>query len=213
MSQQKTWQKRVPGLAERSWDVAAIRDRLNNLRQNGFSPRYADWDAVQANHDDVLDRVQLRAEEYEYLTHSCAKGAALALMEEFGLGNWVLTRALSPFPGFGMTGGICGAVTGSLIALGLFLGSDDPEDYEGTGRTMTAARAFIARFKEELGTIMCPELQEDVIFGRYMDPRASQENFAAFQKAQGYEKCALLPGVGARLAAEVMMAGDGPDQS
>jgi hypothetical protein len=30
------------------------------------------------------------------------------------------------------------------------------------------------------------------------------------QKAQGYEKCAMLPGVGARLAAEVMMAGDGP---
>jgi len=94
--------------------------------------------------------------------------------------------------------------------LGLFIGSDDPEDYEGTGRTMTAAREFIARFKEELGTISCPELQEDVIFGRYMDPRASQENFAAFQKAQGYEKCALPPGVGARLAAEVMLASGGP---
>ena len=213
MSQQKIWQKRVHDLAERSWEVAAIRDRLNNLRQNGFSPKYADWAAVKANHDDVLDRVQLRAEEYEYLTHSCAKGTALALMEAFGLGSWVLTRALSPFPGFGMTGGICGAVTGSLIALGLFFGSDDPEDYEGTGRTMTAAREFIARFKEELGTIMCPELQEDVVFGRYLDPRASQENFAAFQKARGYEKCALLPGVGARLAAEVMMAGGGPARS
>jgi hypothetical protein len=59
-----------------------------------------------------------------------------------------------------------------------------------------------------LGSIMCPELQEQVIFGRYLDPRASQENFAAFQKAQGYEKCALPPGVGARLAAEVMLAGD-----
>ncbi|MEE4261239.1 MAG: C-GCAxxG-C-C family protein [Desulfobacteraceae bacterium] len=213
MSNQKKWQKRVSDLAERSWEVAAIRDRLNNLRQNGFSPKYADWAAVKANRGDVLDRVQLRAEEYEYLTHSCAKGAALALMEEFGLGSWDLTRAMSPFPGFGMTGGICGAVTGSLIALGLFFGSDDPEDYEGTGRTMTAARDFIARFKEELGTIMCPELQEDVVFGRYMDPRASQENFAAFQKAQGYEKCALLPGVGARLAAEVMMAGGGPARS
>jgi hypothetical protein len=53
---------------------------------------------------------------------------------------------------------------------------------------------------------MCPELQEDVVFGRYMDPRASPENFAAFQKVQGYEKCALLPGAGARLAAEVILA-------
>ncbi len=52
---------------------------------------------------------------------------------------------------------------------------------------------------------MCPELQENVIFGRYMDPRAGHENFLSFQKARGYEKCALPPGVGARLAAEVIL--------
>ena len=205
-----TWQNRIPQLVDRDWDKETIRKRLENLRQKGSGPKELDWTAMQANSLEVLDRIQLRAEEYEYLTHSCSKGSALALMEEFGLGNWTIVRAMSPFPGFGMTGGICGGVTGSLAALGLFFGSDDPEDYEGTGRTMTAARNFIARFKEELGTIMCPELQEDVIFGRYMDPRASQENFAAFQKDQGYEKCALPPGVGARLAAEVMLASDGP---
>jgi C_GCAxxG_C_C family probable redox protein len=190
--------------------VDAIRTRLSNLRQNGFGPKKLDWAALQASRHELLDRVQLRGEEYEYLTHSCSKGSALALMEEFGLGNWAIIRAMSPFPGFGMTGGICGGVTGSLIALGLFFGSDDPEDYEGTGRTMTAARVFISRFKEEMGTIMCPQLQEDVIFGQYMDPRASKENFMAFQKAKGYEKCALPPGVGARLAAEVILnSGEG----
>ena len=211
MSKTQTWQKRIPDLTQRSWEVEAIRTRLNNLRRNGFSTRNLDPAKLQANRPEVLDRVQLRAEEYEYLTHSCAKGSALALMEEFGLGNWAIIRAMSPFPGFGMTGGICGGVTGSLIALGLFFGSDDLEDYQGTGRTMTAAREFISRFREELGTIMCPELQEDVIFGRYMDPRASQENFAAFQNAQGYEKCALPPGVAARLAAEIILSGEGHD--
>jgi C_GCAxxG_C_C family probable redox protein len=205
MSKVKTWKKRVSTLADRSWDVDAIRTRLSNLRQNGFGPKELDWASLQASRNELLDRVQLRGEEYEYLTHSCSKGSALALMEEFGLGNWAIIRAMSPFPGFGMTGGICGGVTGGLIALGLFFGSDNPEDYEGTGRTMTAARVFISRFKEEMGTIMCPQLQEDVIFGQYMDPRASKENFMAFQKAKGYEKCALPPGIGARLAAEVIL--------
>jgi C_GCAxxG_C_C family probable redox protein len=203
-----SWQNHLSDLAERSWDVVSIRKRLENLRRNGFGPKALDWEALQADRKAVCDRVQMRAEEYEYLTHSCSKGSALALMEEFGLGNWAMIRAMSPFPGFGMTGGICGGVTGGLIALGLFFGSDDPEDYEGTGRTMTAARTFIARFKEELGSILCPELQEDVIFGRYMDPRANQENFAAFQKAGGYEKCALPPGVGARLATKVILGRD-----
>ena len=212
MSQSNSWQNRVQGLADRTWEVETIRKRLNNLRQKGFGPKDLDWVALQDSRKEVLDRVQRRAEEYEYLTHSCSKGSALALMEEFGLGNWAIIRAMSPFPGFGMTGGICGGVTGSLIAFGLFFGSDDPEDYEGTGRTMEAARKFITRFKAELGTIMCPELQEDVIFGRYMDPRASQENFTAFKKARGYEKCALPPGVGARLAAEVILAGNDQKQ-
>ena len=210
MSKITTWKKRVSDLEARSWDLGAIRIRLNNLRQKGFCPKDFDWVALKASRNELLDRVQLRGEEYEYLTHSCSKGSALALMEEFGLGNWAIIRAMSPFPGFGMTGGICGGVTGSLIALGLFFGSDDPEDFEGTGRTMTAARDFISRFKKEMGTIMCPELQENVIFGRYMDPRASEENFMAFQKAKGYEKCALPPGVGARLAAEVILnSGEG----
>jgi C_GCAxxG_C_C family probable redox protein len=152
-----------------------------------------------------LERVQRRAEDYEYLSHSCAKGSALAVMEEFGLGNMEIIKALSPFPGFGMTGGICGAVTGGLIALGLFFGSDDLADYEATGRTMTAAREFIPRFEEEAGTISCPKIQEDVVFGKYMDPRGSAENFEAFKQAQGYARCALLPGIGARIAAEIII--------
>jgi C_GCAxxG_C_C family probable redox protein len=126
-------------------------------------------------------------------------------MEEFGLGNMEIIRALSPFPGFGVTGWICGAVSGGLIALGLYFGSDDLLDYEGTGATMTAARRFMPRFEEELGSVLCPKIQEDVIFGRYMDPRASEENMDAFKREKGYEKCSLPAGVGARLAAQIII--------
>jgi C_GCAxxG_C_C family probable redox protein len=211
MTSKASWRKRVSDLAERTWEVEAIRVRLNHLQKNGFGPKTLDWAGLQAERSDVLDRVQRRAEEYEYLTHSCAKGSALALMEAFGLGNWEIVRAMAPFPGFGMTGGICGGVTGSMVALGLFFGGDDPEDYRATDRAMTVARKFIARFKEELGTIICPELHEDFIFGKYMDPRGSKEKFAAFQEAQGFEKCALPPGVGARLAAEIILAAGPPE--
>ena len=193
----------VNRLNERNWDEKAIRANFERLLSEGIPAR--DLSGLAAKREEVLDRVQRRAEEYEYLSHSCSKSSALAVMEEFGLGNMDVIRALSPFPGFGMTGEICGAVTGSLIALGLFFGDDNMEDYEATGRTMTAAREFIPQFKEELGTINCPELQEEVIFGRYMDPRASAENFQAFIEAKGYHKCALPPGVGARLAAGIIL--------
>ena len=104
-----------------------------------------------------------------------------------------------------MTGWICGGVTGGLMALGLYFGSNDATDYTATRRAMTAARKFIPRFELVLGSILCPKIHEDVIFDRYMDPRASEDHFEAFKEAQGYEKCALPPGMGARIAAEIIM--------
>jgi len=196
---------RLEELVHRSWDTADIAARFDRLTRQGIPPSRLDPSAVVARRQEILERIERRAQEYEFLSHSCAKGSALALMEAFGLGNMAIIRALSPFPGFGMTGGICGAVTGALMALGLYFGSDDLQDYEGTGRTMAAARTFIPRFEEEVGSIYCPRIQQDVVFGKYMDPRAGQENFEAFVAAHGYEKCSLLPGIGARMAAEIII--------
>ncbi len=83
-----------------------------------------------ANREKILDRVQLRAEEYNFILKNCAQGTALALMEEFGLGNMEIIKALTPFPGIGGTGEICGGITGSLITFGLYFGGDDLLDFE-----------------------------------------------------------------------------------
>ena len=125
-------------------------------------------------------------------------------VEEFGLGNMDIIKALSPFPGFAVTGRICGAVSGAFIAFGLYFGSDDLLNYEGAGATMTAARVFLPRFEEIFGSFQCEDIQA-LILGRYMDPRGSKENMEAFIQAKGYEKCTIPAGIGARLAAEVII--------
>ncbi len=196
---------RVQELAERVWDIPAIEARYKNLSAKGFPRKKLNRSKILANKQQILDRVQQRGEEYNFLARNCPKGTALAVMEEFGLGNMEIIRALSPFPGFGGTGWICGGVTGGLIALGLYFGSNDMLNYEATGATIMGARKFMPRFEEEVGAVVCPKIQEDVIFGRYMDPAASQENMEAFAKAKGFEKCSLLPGIGARLAAEIII--------
>jgi C_GCAxxG_C_C family probable redox protein len=198
---------RVQELAERDWDVAAIEARVKKLAAGDIPKKTLTRDELSANKEQILDRVQRRAEEYNFLTCNCAKGTALALMEEFGLGNMEIVQALSPFPGFGGTGWMCGGVTGGLIALGLYFGSNNPQDHNATGATIMAARKFMPRFEEEAGAVVCPKLHEDVVFGRYMDPAASPENMAAFAEAQGFAKCGLLPGIGARLAAEIIIEG------
>ncbi|MBC7228376.1 MAG: C_GCAxxG_C_C family protein [Thermoflexales bacterium] len=196
---------RVQELAEREWDMEAIVARYRRMAEEGIPRKTLNPDEVLANKEQILDRVQRRAEEYNFLARNCAKGTALALLEEFGLGDLEIIQALSPFPGFGGTGWMCGAVTGGLIALGLYFGSRDVLNYDATGAAIRAARKFMPRFQETAGFVRCPELQESVIFGRYMDPAASPENMAAFAAAKGFEKCSLLPGIGARIAAEVII--------
>jgi len=205
MADYEALKARVQELAERVWDVPAIEARYKKLAAEGIPRKTLNRDEILANKQQILDRVQRRGEEYNLLACNCAKGTALAVMEEFGLGNMEIIKALSPFPGFGGTGWMCGGVTGSLIALGLYFGSDDVQDYDAVGATIMAARQFMRRFEEEVGSVVCPKIQEEVIFGHYMDPAASPENMEAFAEAKGFEKCGLLPGIGARLAAEIII--------
>jgi C_GCAxxG_C_C family probable redox protein len=205
MADYETLKAKVQELAEREWDVPAIEARYRKLAAEGIPKKRLDRDEILANRQQILDRVQRRGEEYNYLARNCAKGTALAVMEEFGLGNMEIVKALSPFPGFGVTGWMCGGVTGGLIALGLYFGSDDVLDYEAVGATIMAAREFMPRFEEKVGAVLCPKIHEDVVFGRYMDPAASPENMQAFAEAKGFEKCGLLPGIGARIAAEIII--------
>jgi len=196
---------RVHELSERAWDLQAIEARIKKLSKEGIPRKRLNRDEIVASKKQILHRVQQQAEEYNFITKNCAQGTALALMEEFGLGTMEIVKALTPFPGIGGTGQMCGGITGSLIAFGLYFGSDDRLDLEATGATINIAQRFMARFQDELGYLLCSDLQEHVVFGRNMDPGASEENMEAFSNAKGFEKCSLVPGIGARLAAEFII--------
>ena len=123
MADYEALKKKVDELAERDWDVPALEARIKKLAEEGIPRKAINRDEMLANKQQILDRVQQRAEEYKYIAKNCAQGTALALMEEFGLGNIEIIKALTPFPGIGGTGQTCGGITGSLIAFGLYFGS------------------------------------------------------------------------------------------
>jgi C_GCAxxG_C_C family probable redox protein len=206
MADYQALKARVQELAKRDWDMTVIEARYKKIAAEGIPRKTLKPDEILANQQDILDRVQQRAEEYNFFARNCARSTALAVMEEFGLGNLEVVKALSPFPGFGGTGWMCGGVTGGLIAIGLFLGNEDLQDYDAVGATIDAARQFMLKFEEEVGAVVCPKIHEDVVFGHYMDPAASLEAMEAFEKAKGFEKCGLLPGIGARIATEIIIA-------
>ena len=205
MADYEALRKKAQQLAERKWDLPAIEARCKALAATGLTKKPRNPEELLADRQQILDRVQNRAEEYNFFLGNCAMSTALAVMAEFGLGNIDVVKALAPFPGFGGTGWMCGGVTGGLISLGLYFGGDDLADHESMQAAIQAARQFMPRFEQIVGSVTCPKIQEDIVFGRYMDPAASARNMEEFQKAKGFEKCSLLPGIGARLAAEIII--------
>lgn len=205
MADYQQLQTKLKELAERKWDLTAVENRCRLFATQGITKKELKPEDVVSNRQQILDRVQRRGEEYNFFAGNCARSAALAVMEEFGFGSMEIMKALSPFPGFGGTGWMCGAVSGGLIALGLFGGSEDLQNLDAMRGTMAAAKRFMSRFEAEVGVVTCRKIQEDVVFGRYMDPGASPENMKAFEQAQGFQKCSLFPGIGARIAAEIII--------
>jgi len=197
--------KRVDELAERAWDVPALEARVKKLVAKGIPKKTLNPKEMLANKKQILNRVQLRAEEYNFITKNCAQGTALALMEEFGLGNMEIIKALTPFPGVGGTGEICGGITGSLITFGLYFGSDDRLDYEAMNKTIMTAQKFMAFFEGEIGHMYCADIIETVILGHRLNPGESEKAMVAFTNEKGFEKCGLPPGIGVRLAAEFII--------
>jgi len=193
--------KRVDELAERAWDVPAIEARIKKLLAEGIPKKKLDPKEMLANREQILARVQLRAEEYTFITKNCPQGTALALMEEFGLGNMEIIKALTPFPGIGGTGEICGGITGSLITFGLYFGSDNPMDFQAAMNTIMISQKFMAFFEGQIGHRYCADIIETVVLGHRLNPGESEQAMATFTKEKGFEKCALPPAIGVRLAA------------
>ena len=197
--------KKVDELAARVWDTPAIEARVKKLTEKGIQKKKLDPKEMKANKAKILDRVQLRAEEYNFIFKNCAQGTAMALLEEFGLGNMEIIKALTPFPGIGGTGEICGGITGSLIAFGLYFGSDNRLDYDTMNKTIMISQKFMAYFEDAVGHLYCSDIIETVILGRRLNPGDSEEAMMSFAGEKGFEKCGLPPGMGARLAAEFII--------
>ncbi len=201
MTDKEKLKARVQELGDRAWDLPVIEARYRKLLETDITKKKLDRGEMRARREEILNRVQRHAEEYNLLFKNCAQGTALAVMEEFGLGSLEIIKALGPFPGVGGTGEICGGITGSLIAFGLYFGSDDATNFEAAGATIMTAQKFMSFFEDELGHMLCSDIIEKVILGRRINPGASQESMETFAQSKGFEKCGLPPGIGARLAA------------
>ena len=85
----------------------------------------------------------------------CAQCSLCPWAQELGYDEEELQRMAGAFGGGMSRGDTCGAVTGSLIALGLALGGDDPE---ARALVREKTQAFQSAFTARFGSTICREL-------------------------------------------------------
>lgn len=95
--------------------------------------------------------------EYFDTGFGCAEAVLKAVAEYKGVKSDLIPRIATGFcGGMARTGGMCGAVTGGVLALNLLYGRDDStEDKEANYR---AIQKFMDIFRERFNEVSCPGL-------------------------------------------------------
>jgi C_GCAxxG_C_C family probable redox protein len=128
-----------------------------------------------------------RAKELLLESGNCAQTSFSILNDEFDLGGELILKALTPFPGIALRGETCGAVIGSLMALGVVYGRDDLTDFKGYIGSLPSARRFCRQFEEENGSTACAAILQEKL-GQNFD-LADQVQALEYASAGGPEAC------------------------
>jgi C_GCAxxG_C_C family probable redox protein len=157
--------------------------------------------ALKSNQDEMLSEL---INKYLLMCGNCAQTSFIALQESFDLDDGGILKALTPLPGIALRGETCGAVIGSLMALGLVYGRDREQldDWSKYIQSLPFARRFCRSFEAEYGSTMCGDIVERQ-FGRRFnlaDPAESME----WLSEGAVEKCGEVITTAVGIAAEII---------
>jgi C_GCAxxG_C_C family probable redox protein len=121
---------------------------------------------------------------------SCALASFGALNEQFKLNADLKTlRALMPFTGgIALKGETCGAVSGSLLAIGFFFESINQKGKETAGSSIQYGGMFFDRFTKEFGSTRCKEVLKHQ-YGRSYDFLNPEEQKLFMEESEKSNKC------------------------
>jgi C_GCAxxG_C_C family probable redox protein len=152
-----------------------------------------------------IEKATQLAYDYEIKYFGCSQTTMAGLIEAFGIGGTSLLRASTCLAGgIARRGHVCGALTGGLMMIGFLTGRDDLAMFDQYQRAMDYGNLLYAKFKEEFGTVSCPDIQE-LKFGRRYDLQSLEEREELHRRmAEIGQGCQDVTSAGARMAAEII---------
>lgn len=150
--------------------------------------------------ENLPSAISQRAKELLLESGNCAQTSFAILNEEYDLDGGLVLKALTPFPGIALRGETCGAMIGSMMALGLVYGRDDLKDWKGFIGSLPPARRFCARFEELHGSTVCSAILQEKL-GRTFD-LADRTEAMEYATSGGPAVCAEIVASAVEIASE-----------
>jgi len=154
--------------------------------------------------EDVAKELEKKVAEFMPVYRSCAITSFAVLNDYFELNADMKTiRALMPFSGgIVRQGETCGAVTGSMLALGLLFENQKKEGKVQTGASLKPGGMFVQKFEKEFGSTRCREVINHQ-FGRYYD-LMNPEDVKLFMEAGKKGQCMQVVQKAVSMAGEII---------
>jgi len=139
---------------------------------------------------EIFKELEEKVDKFLPMYKSCAVASFCALNEQFKLkADNKTIRALMPFTGgIALKGETCGAVSGSLLAIGFVFESINQKEKEKASSSIKYGGMFFDRFKEEFGSTRCREVVKHQ-YGRYYDFLNPEEMKLFMEVSQKSGKC------------------------
>ena len=144
---------------------------------------------------DDAKKIGEKAKNYMDQGFNWAESISLSFKEYFGIQDSIIPRLATGFGGgIGRKGSLCGAFTGSIMAIGMKMGRTDPKDKETISRIYGKCQQFWNQFEKEFGSNICYN-----IIGYHLDNEEERQKWLA---SGGMEKCAAIVEKTARMLYE-----------
>ena len=139
--------------------------------------------------EEIFKELEEKVDKYLPMYRSCALASFAALNEQFKLKADQTIPALMPFTGgIAMKGETCGAVSGSLLAIGFFFESINQEGKKQALSSIKFGGMFFDRFEKEFNSTRCKEVVKHQ-YGRYYDFLNPEEQKLFMVESQKSGKC------------------------
>lgn len=159
--------------------------------------------------EDLIEKAVEVGENYERKYTGCAQCVLGAFKTVFrSISEDVFKSATGLCGGIGGTGNACGALTGGVMVLSVYIGRefDNFEDsgFEMQGKNRELVKELYNYFMEEYEGIRCKQVQEAML-GRSYD-FFDEEELAEWEASTAHEKeCPMVVGRSIRLVTEILI--------